>query len=124
MLLLHKISGMIGKVLGITIELLIYSFMSDKDIKIFIMPSSVIAFFCFIMLIVVFFLYSEPLDFKFNKYNDNQSQSDHSSAMGGLSIESSLTNKDSETIKILNEKLKKLNEDSQFTDTNLVTKAI
>lgn len=124
MLLIHKISGMIGKVLGILIQLLIYSFMSDKDIKIFIMPSSVIAFFCFIMLIVVFFLYSEPLDFKFNKYNDNQSQSDHSSTMGGLSIESSLTNQDSETIKILNKKLKKLNEDSQFTDTNLVTKAI
>lgn len=120
-LLLLKLSGIVGKVSAMIIVMISYYCFHQFE---YLAPSSICAIISLILLLLIMFLYTEPVDPKFNQYGENQSQSDHSSRMGSLSIESSITNKDSETVKILNEKLKKVNDENQFTDTNLVAKAI
>ena len=120
-LLFLKLSGMVGKVSGMIIVMISYFCFTHFES---LAPSTICAIISLFMLILIVFFFTEPVDSKFNQYGENQSQSDHSSRMGSLSIESSLTSKDSETVKILNEKLKKLNDENQFTDTNLVTKTI
>lgn len=125
-LLIYKLLMMIGFASGPMINLCyasnspIASIAFFDSISRYNFSSWICVLFAIALTIIVYVFYVEPNDNSFNAYGKNNRIKRSNSFM----MEETITQSESKSFNVLNEKLNTFNEENQYSDTNLVTKSI
>ena len=128
-MLSFKLCYLLGNAVGPIITL-IFSFMGGKKTNNILQfnpytnPSWFATFGAAVILILVCVFYVEPVDASFNAYAEGQAPSEAASRSNSFSLEGAFTNKESDKLKEINDKLNQFNEENQYSDTNLVSSSI
>ena len=88
------------------------------------LPGWICFFASIILLIIIIFLFSEPLSSKFIIYAKGQAPTDVMKRGGSFSIDNNLTIYEAEKLNEINQRVSTFNDENQFNDTNLVSATI
>lgn len=128
-MLSFKLCYLMGNAVGPLITL-IFSFVGgNRTDNIFLFneytnPSWFATFGAAVILVLVCIFYAEPVDASFNAYAEGQAPSETASRSNSFSLDGAFTNKESDKLKEINDKLNQFNEENQYSDTNLVSSSI
>ena len=132
-LLSFKLCYLVGNALGPIITLIFGFFGGDipavSSRQLFVFnaftnPSWFCTGVAIVMLLLICIFYAEPVSTHFNAYAEGQAPSEAASRAGSFSIEGVFTNKESDSLQKINDKLSEFNEENKYSDTNLVTSTI
>lgn len=87
-------------------------------------PSWICVAISVIILLLIIIFYKEPVSKNFKPYAEGQEPTMENTGGSSLLLDSSLTNRDSDALKQINEQLSQFNEQNNFSDTNLVSYSI
>ena len=88
------------------------------------LPGWICFFASILLLIIIIFLFSEPLSSKFVIYAKGQAPTDVMKRGGSFSIDNNLTIYEAEKLNEINQRVSSFNDENQFNDTNLVSSTI
>ena len=87
-------------------------------------PSWILSFGAVFVLVLIIVFYKEPIDISFNAYGDGESPSTVIKRLGSFTVDDAFTQNERKSLHKLNDKLSSINDNSQFDDTNLVSRSI
>lgn len=127
-MMLFKLFSLIGNVIGPCITLLCSFYVYEKDdffqFDSYDVPSWLFSIGAVVVFILMVMLYKEPVSSNFNAYSEGNAPIEHASRSSSFDLGESLSEKDNKEIQSIDDRLFKINEESQFSDTNLVQHSI
>ena len=123
-LLFFKLFTLIGNGLGPLLSflsLLYNNFMSSRIWNEYTLPPWIMIILFTILLFIIIFVYTEPLEPKFNVYAKGHAPSDTMQRADSFTLDDSLTIFETEKLNEINLKVSNFNDENQFNDTNLVS---
>jgi hypothetical protein len=127
-LLYFKLYVLLGNSLGPLMSFLCLFLKGNEEIHEFFNPFSLPGWIClltsFILLIVIVFGFSEPLDPKFRIYSKGQNPIEAMKMEDSFALNDNLTIFECDKLNEINKKISNFNDENQFNDTNLVSTTI
>ena len=126
-LLYFKLFVLVGNSLGPLLScfcLFIFSEDIDNLLNKYSAPGILCCLVSLVLLFLIIFLFSEPLNPKFKIYAKGQSPTEVMKKNSSFSIDNNLTIYESEKLNEINQKVSNFNDENQFNDTNLVSLTI
>ena len=130
-LLWFKFIVLIGSAFGPFLSFLCLLFYKNpfESIKLYIfsaysLPGWICFFFSLILLAFILILFTNPLSHSFKVYAEGASPSETMKNQDSFALDDSLTMYESEKLNEINKKVSNFNDESQFSDTNLVSSTI
>ena len=128
--LYFKLCVLVGNCAGPLLSFLFLLMFSDDYIEHnrifneFTLPGWMCFLASIIILVLIFIIYSEPLNPRFAVYAEGQAPTDTMKRADSFSLDDSLTIYESEKLNEINLKVSLFNDENQFDDTNLVSSTI
>ena len=128
-LLYFKIIILLGNSLGplisyLSLVLLPVPLRRSNIFNAYTFPGWLCFFASIIILILIIFIYSEPLSPTFKIYAEGQDPSESMKRADSFALDENLTIFESEKLNEINERVSNFNDENQFNDTNLVSSTI
>ena len=127
-MMMFKLFSLTGNIIGPSITLLCSYYKYEHDdifqFDSYDVPSWLFSIGAIVIFILMVMLYKEPVSSSFNAYSEGNAPIEHASRSSSFDLGESLSEKDNKEIQSIDDRLFKINEESQFSDTNLVQHSI
>ena len=123
-LLYFKLIILLGKSVGPLLLLIFLIQNKDSFLRCYTVPGWIFSIISIILLLLVFILFTEPLNKNFNVYAEGHAPTETLLLYDSFTLNDSLTNYEAEKLDEINKKVSNFNDENQYHDANLVSSII